>query len=95
VVAVEERHQDLAHAFRKAADRTGVNDRYPTIQDIAWWGSLLLCEHGGVTTAEPALVDLISSWEADEGVIGQAHLDWADAVLDRQGVARNPAGPEV
>lgn len=33
-----------------------------------------------------ALVDLISSWEADEGAIDQAHLDWADAVLDRQGV---------
>jgi len=34
-----------------------------------------------------ALIELISSWEADEEAIDQAHLDWADAVLDRQGVA--------
>ena len=35
-----------------------------------------------------ALLDLISSWEADEGPIDAAHLDWADTVLDRQGVER-------
>lgn len=35
-----------------------------------------------------ALADLIRSWEADEEPIDQAHLDWADTVLDRQGVAR-------
>jgi len=33
-----------------------------------------------------ALVDLIQSWEAEDEAIDQAHLDWADAVLDRQGV---------
>lgn len=33
-----------------------------------------------------AMLDLIASWEADEGPINRAHLDWADAVLDRQGV---------
>ncbi len=33
-----------------------------------------------------ALLDLIESWEAEDGPIDQAHLDWADAVLDRQGV---------
>ena len=35
-----------------------------------------------------ALLELIESWEADDAPIDQAHLDWADAVLDRQGVAR-------
>ena len=35
-----------------------------------------------------AVLDLISSWEAAEGPIDQAHLDWADAVLDRQGAGR-------
>lgn len=35
-----------------------------------------------------ALLDLISSWEASEGPIDAAHLDWADTVLDRQGVDR-------
>ena len=30
----------------------------------------------------------IASWEADQGPIDQEHLDWADAVLDRQGVDR-------
>ena len=35
-----------------------------------------------------ALLDLISSWEACEGPIDAAHLDWADTVLDRQGVER-------
>ena len=36
-----------------------------------------------------AMLDMISSWEADVGEIDQAHLDWADAVLDRQGVGRS------
>lgn len=35
-----------------------------------------------------ALLDLIESWEADEAPIDQAHLDWADEVLDRQGTSR-------
>jgi hypothetical protein len=35
-----------------------------------------------------ALLDLIESWEADETPIDQAHLDWADEVLDRQGTSR-------
>jgi len=35
-----------------------------------------------------ALLDLIAGWEADEGPIDAKHLDWADSVLDRQGVAR-------
>ncbi len=35
-----------------------------------------------------AMLDLIASWEADEGPIDDAHLEWADAVLDRQGVER-------
>ena len=35
-----------------------------------------------------ALLDLIESWEADEGSIDPQHLEWADAVLDRQGVPR-------
>lgn len=34
-----------------------------------------------------AMLDLIESWEAEDGPIGQEHLDWADRVLDRQGVA--------
>lgn len=33
-----------------------------------------------------AMLDLIASWEADGGPIDRQHLDWADAVLDRQGV---------
>ncbi|WP_420639046.1 hypothetical protein [Candidatus Poriferisocius sp.] len=35
-----------------------------------------------------AMLGLIASWEAEEGPIDQEHLEWADAVLDRQGVAR-------
>ena len=35
------------------------------------------------------MIDMISSWEAEDGPIDQVHLDWADAVLDRQGVERN------
>lgn len=35
-----------------------------------------------------ALLDLIASWEAEDGPIDAEHLDWADAVLDRQGVNR-------
>lgn len=35
-----------------------------------------------------ALLDMIASWEAREGRIDQEHLDWADTVLDRQGVGR-------
>jgi predicted transcriptional regulator len=34
-----------------------------------------------------AMLDMIASWEADEGPIDRQHLDWADAVLDRQGVS--------
>lgn len=34
------------------------------------------------------ITDLISTWEANEGPIDQAHLDWADEILDRQGVER-------
>ena len=33
-----------------------------------------------------AMLDLIASWEADEGPIDPAHLTWADTVLDRQGI---------
>lgn len=35
-----------------------------------------------------AMLDMISSWEAQDGQIDAEHLDWADAVLDRQGVGR-------
>lgn len=35
-----------------------------------------------------AMLDLISSWEAQDGPIDEVHLDWADSVLDRQGVDR-------
>lgn len=35
-----------------------------------------------------ALLDLIESWETDDTPIDQAHLDWADEVLDRQGTSR-------
>lgn len=35
-----------------------------------------------------ALLDMIGSWEAREGPIDAQHLDWADTVLDRQGVSR-------
>ena len=35
-----------------------------------------------------AMLDMIASWEADEGPIVHEHLAWADAVLDRQGVRR-------
>ena len=35
-----------------------------------------------------AMLDLIASWEAEDGPIDQAHLDWADEVLDRQGGER-------
>jgi len=30
-----------------------------------------------------AMLDLIASWEADEGAIDFDHLGWADAVFDR------------
>lgn len=39
-----------------------------------------------------AMLDMIESWEADEGPIDQVHLDWADELLDRQGVDRQEAG---
>jgi predicted transcriptional regulator len=35
-----------------------------------------------------AMLDMIASWEADQGPIDREYLDWADAVLDRQGVRR-------
>ncbi len=35
-----------------------------------------------------AILDLIATWEADEGPIDPKHIEWADAVLDRQGVDR-------
>lgn len=35
-----------------------------------------------------AVLDMIASWEADEGTISPEHLKWADGVLDRQGVDR-------
>ena len=35
-----------------------------------------------------AMLDMIATGEAGDGPIDQAHLDWADAVLDRQGVDR-------
>ena len=35
-----------------------------------------------------AMLEMIASWEAEEGPISTEHLDWADAVLDRQGVNR-------
>ena len=36
-----------------------------------------------------ALLDMISEWEACEGPpIDDAHLEWADTVLDGQGVDR-------
>lgn len=35
-----------------------------------------------------AILELIEGWEADHGPIDQAHVDWADSVLDRQGVPR-------
>lgn len=33
-----------------------------------------------------AMLDLIASWEAEEGPIDSEHLQWANEVLDRQGV---------
>ena len=33
-----------------------------------------------------AILNMIASWEVDEGPIDDEHLEWADAVLDRQGV---------
>ena len=35
-----------------------------------------------------AMIDMIATWEAEDGPIDPAHLEWADAVLDRQGVDR-------
>lgn len=35
-----------------------------------------------------AILDLVAQWEATDGPIDHAHLEWADAVLDRQGVPR-------
>lgn len=35
-----------------------------------------------------AMLDMIASWEADESPISSEHLEWADGVLDRQGVSR-------
>jgi len=35
-----------------------------------------------------AMLDMIATWEAEDGPIDPAHLEWADAVLDRQGVDR-------
>ena len=34
-----------------------------------------------------AVLDLIASWEAEEGPIDSEHLEWADEVLNRQGVS--------
>lgn len=38
--------------------------------------------------ASQATLDWISVWEEQDGPIDQEHLDWADAVLDRQGVPK-------
>lgn len=35
-----------------------------------------------------AMLDLIASWEAEEGPIDSEHLQWANEVLDRQGVGQ-------
>ena len=35
-----------------------------------------------------AILDLIASWEAEDGPIDAEHLAGADEVLDRQGVGR-------
>ena len=35
-----------------------------------------------------AMIDLIASWEAEDGQIDAGHLAWGDAGLDRQGVDR-------
>ncbi len=35
-----------------------------------------------------ALLDMIAAWEVREGPIDAVHLEWADTVLDRQGVDR-------
>lgn len=35
-----------------------------------------------------AMLDLIASWEARDGAMDPEHLNWADAILDRQGVDR-------
>ena len=35
-----------------------------------------------------AMLYMIASWEAEEGSISPRHLEWADAVLDRQRVDR-------
>lgn len=35
-----------------------------------------------------AMLGLIATWEDEQGPIDQKHLDWADRVLDRQGVDR-------
>ncbi len=34
------------------------------------------------------MLDMIASWEAEEGSISPKHLEWADAILDRQRVDR-------
>lgn len=36
-----------------------------------------------------AMLDFIAAWEAEQSPIDTEHLDWADAVLDRQGVRRD------
>lgn len=36
--------------------------------------------------ASKATLEWISAWEETDGPIDQEHLDWADTVLDRQGV---------
>ena len=35
-----------------------------------------------------AMLDMIAAWEAEEGPISPEHLEWADAVLDRQRIDR-------
>ena len=35
-----------------------------------------------------AILDMIASWEKEGGPINREYLEWADAVLDRQGVER-------
>ncbi|NLA36935.1 MAG: hypothetical protein GX868_14790 [Actinobacteria bacterium] len=35
-----------------------------------------------------AIIDLVEEWEAESGPIDPEHLDWADALLDRQGTPR-------
>ena len=55
-----------------------------------WWQEMLIATAGiFVAGMVVGLWQRKADREAEDGLIDQAHLDWADEVLDRQGVERD------